>query len=572
MACDEPRARAGRPWARHAIALGVFVVAAALVYGEVWRAGAGSHVPVRDQPDRRYAHRIDAVFEIWLVSRHARTLVRAPHRLFDTEHCAPARNTLSLGIPMIALGALGIVPFALTGDPVLTYNVVLALLSLLGAWAMYLLVVSWTGVPAAGIVAGLLFGFHPVRLFDITHPSVWDTTWLVFGLFFAERLSGHGRWRDAAGLALAIAFQIAASFYTTMAAALVGLPFAIWLAARDGIRRVRPSQIAAVLAATAVATLLLLGPYLSVETGYGGGLHRGTFIYAAPADVAPGGPLFPGWSTLGLALIALAVPRRRLALRIRGEPRPALLVGGALAGVFALGDHLEPLPALHGLAASVLPGVDAVRVVMRVATGAHLVLALLAGLGAAVLVRRARFESEDVERVGPGRAALATSAVLVLLCAFDVARAPALGFERSYAWRLEPVAPDADDRAFFRELAALGNDGPLLELPVTWKLFGAERILSVLDHGRRTSACFASFPPAGLRDLEALARRLPAPEAVDALMDLGFTTIVIRDEHDRGGTRRLHARIARAAEQGWGLEHLLTAHRRSAYALRGGRS
>ena len=45
----------------------------------------------------------------------------------------------------------------------------------------------------AGIVAGLLYAFHPFRLGNITHPSIWDTTWTVFALYFSHRLFAAGR-------------------------------------------------------------------------------------------------------------------------------------------------------------------------------------------------------------------------------------------------------------------------------------------------------------------------------------------------------------------------------------------
>ena len=50
-------------------------------------------------------------------------------------------------------------------------------------------VVCWdtglgTDVPAAGIVAGLLYAFNPIRVgINITRPSVWDSAWLGFALF-----------------------------------------------------------------------------------------------------------------------------------------------------------------------------------------------------------------------------------------------------------------------------------------------------------------------------------------------------------------------------------------------------
>src|SRR5262245_18965226 len=108
------------------------------------------------EPFMQMLCRNDVAFETWLVARHAHTLVRRPWRLFDTEHCAPDEKTLTLGVPMFAMGVLA-VPASLLGDPILVYNTALAALLLVAALAMYCLVAEWTGVPLAGIGAALLY-------------------------------------------------------------------------------------------------------------------------------------------------------------------------------------------------------------------------------------------------------------------------------------------------------------------------------------------------------------------------------------------------------------------------------
>jgi hypothetical protein len=550
---------------RHAAALLVFVLAAAAVYGPVWLAGGSEVAPVRPALERGMAQvtRADVIFEAWLVSRHARTLLMAPHRLFDTEHCAPAEKTLALGIPMVTLGALAIPAFLLSGDPVLSYNATLVLLSLVGAVAMYTLVLAWTGAPGAGIAAGLLYSFHPIRLTDITHPTVWDGTWTVFALLFAERLFARGRWRDAAGLAAMTILQIAASFYPLVAAALLTTPFLLWLLVRNGLRHVSVGQLAFVLGSIAIAAAWLLGPYLLAETALGGGeLHRERFTYATLGRLAPGAWLFPGWSMLGLVGFALAARRAWILPRIQGDPRWVLLAGAALAALVAIGHNAYPLPNAHRLLALVLPGLDAVRVVLRVFSATHLAFALLAGIGAAALIRLG------------GRAGVAIATVLVLVCAFEMLRAPSLGIDRTYRWALEEIRPDPAEIAFFDKLAELGDDGPLLEVPVDqtqgalW--MGAPRIMLSLYHRRRTSACFGSYPPPGREALAALASRLPEPEAIDSLSQMGFTTVIFRHRNERSASFRRAGRVRRAAERGRGIEHIYSTPTHTAFSLRPG--
>lgn len=549
------RWRAARP---HAIAGLVFLLAAHAIYGDLWRRGPERTLAIRPLGNLQTASLADTVFEAWLVSRHARTLTTAPHRLFDTEHCAPAQKTLTLGIPMITMGVLAIPAWWLTGDPILTFNLTLVLMSLLGAAAMYALVVAWTGVPAAGIAAGLLFAFHPVLLLDITHPSVYDITWTVLALLFAERWFARGRWPDALLLLAATVLQIGASFYPLLAAVFLTLPFLAWLLSRDGFRHVRPAQVACVAGGVALGAALLLGPYLGAETA-SGGLHRSEFRYAHARLFTPSGWLFPGFATLALAAGALLVPRHLTTPRIGGDPRASLVAGALLALLIALGDNAGPLPNLHR-ALAWIPGLDAVRMVVRLYVGTHLALALLAGLGVAAAIR-----------LGPRT--LALPVLLVAVCAFDVLRAPDLGFPRRYAWWPAQYRPDPDTRAFFAKLAEIGNEGPILELPFDrppehTQMLASPRILQTLFHGRRTSACYGSYLPPERADLLRQARRLPAPDALAALHDQGFTTIVLHRARSGPALASLRQRLERAAAQGQGLELLHATASHVAFALR----
>ena len=92
-----------------------------------------------------------------------------------------------------------------------TYNLTMLLLPWLSALAMYLLVVAWTGVPAAGIAAGLLYGFHASKLGNVVHPFAEDTAWTVFGMLFLSRFFAKGRARDGV---VAAVFQRGAKFHS----------------------------------------------------------------------------------------------------------------------------------------------------------------------------------------------------------------------------------------------------------------------------------------------------------------------------------------------------------------------
>jgi hypothetical protein len=541
-------------WRWNAAALAVFAAALAIVFGPVWRAGPRTFVPVADVGDvLQPVVRADVMFETWLVARHARTLASAPWRLFDTEHCAPGEKTLTLGVPMITMGLLAL-PATPLGDPILVYNFALLAVFFASAVAMYLLATDWTGVPAAGIAAGLLFAFAPLRIQNVYHPAELDLAWTALALFFARRLLAAGRWRDACGLALAGPLQLAASFYPTLAAVLLAIPLGIWLVRAYGLRRVRPAQLALVAGATVLAAAIVLGPYLAARGAAPGHLARGVHFYAPWAEYLPGRVFFPGFVLLGLAALGLALPRRLGFPALARDPRLALGAGAFLVALLAggplgvtvlapFGSGLDtPIP--YEILSSLVPGLDTVRVVFRLVIGVVLVLAVLAGAGVAACVRRAG-------RLGPP-----IGAALAAAAALEVVAVPVLAREAAGGLRAEAIRPFQESLDFFAALEARGNRGTILELPyeeVQTALAAPYRILVSAWHRRRTSACFGSYFLPEREKVSALAAALPDPGAVRGLAAHGFTTIVVHEPKGwwgapvvarlTAGTGRRHARL-----------------------------
>jgi hypothetical protein len=551
-------------------ALLVFGAALAFLFAEVWRTGPRSVVPMgRPVPGLEAYVRADVTFEAWLVARNARTLLHEPWRIFDTEHCAPGERTLTLGVPMLTMGLVA-VPATLLGDPILSYNAALVALVFVSALSMYLLATDWTGVPAAGIAAGLLFGFHDLRIGNLYHPAELDIAWTVFALFFARRLFSDGRWRDAVGLAVACALQIAASFYPTLAAVFLAPPLAAWLLLAYGLRRVRPSQLAFVVGAVALAAAIVLGPYLEQRGASPGHLQREIQYYAVWSEYLPGRPFFPGWVLLGLMALGLSWPRRLGFPGLPRDPRWALACAGILVAIIAggsLGDTiLAPFgvgpdaPVPYEILARVLPGLDTVRVVLRLSIGVVLVASLLAAAGVAGCWRCA------------GRFALPGALGLIALSAVEALLIlPARGAGETRRV-IQSIRPEPESLAFFAALEAQGNRGPILELPyladVPQSTLGEpERILTAAWHHRRTSSCFGSYPLPESGKVAALAAALPHPDAIRELVALGFTTIVIHDPKGVFGAPLQH-RIARGVRRrGVRLRPLLESSVANAFAI-----
>ncbi|MFQ5416632.1 MAG: hypothetical protein ACE5FL_06210 [Myxococcota bacterium] len=530
-----------------AIALLLFAGITVFIFRGVLRAGPGSHVPFLATEEFVHAAGADVLYESWLLSRHARTLAERPDRLFATEHCAPEKRSLTLGIPMIAMGLLGVPAAMFTSNPAIVYDTAIALSLILAAMAMYLLVSEWTGVPAAGIAAGILYAFNDVRIgTNIVHPAEWDTTWFVFALVFAYRLLDRGSWRDAALLALACSLQIATSFYSFLGAFFFAVPFAAWLIARLGLRKTSAWQICFVVVAVTLAAALMFGPYLDMRSE-SETLHTAERYFARWFYFLPGNVLFVGWEVITLALVGLGARRDRAVGGIDFDPRLAVIAGALVVASIAGGPHNNDFlrafwtappvtfPNLYDALASFVPGMDSIRVVFRLDTVVLAAYCILAGMGVAFLLS---FAAEHRR--------LAASVAVSLALAGTLAR--------NRAWEPLEVRVDGETIRFFEDLRALANTGAIFELPIlrgSLQIREAPRqILAIAHHGRRTSACFGSFGTPGRRDLEAIAARLPDAAAARDLANRGFTTVIVHRDIPELKTEanRFVDAAARAAE------------------------
>ena len=180
--------------------------------------------------------------------------------------------------------------------------------------------------------------------------------------------------------------------------------------------------------------------------------------------------------------------------------------------------------------------------------GAHVAACVLAGLGAAALLRRT-----------PARVAWVAAGCLIACAWIDVLRPRTLGFEPRVEYRMLSLRPGADEIAFFEALAQQGNRGPLLEVPIHPKHAArvSKAVLLSAYHLRRTSPCYNSFVPPVTGEVARLASELPDPAALQALARLGFTTIVAHHPDSSGPVAaELHRRLELAAASGAGLRRV----------------
>jgi len=542
----QPPNRAGPLW----LALALVVFSAALVarfhpvLGRDLSHFAASQVNLGDPAPLPDALKLaDHRFVAWLVTRNAYTLLQRPWQMFDSERCFPAKNTLAMGDPVIALGVLGAPVWLLSRDPILTLNLATLALYAIAALAMFWLVRDWTGVPAAGIVAGLLYSFHALKAYDVVHPFAYDGAWTVLALFFARRLLETERWRDALALSAVCGFQISQSFYPLLAAGLVGVPFATWLLFHHGLAGRRPLQLGVVAGAVAFAAWVFLSPYLATRSEEVIA-QPGFQVFLPWSWIVPGGRWSIGLLVPALALSALFLPPRR-ALRVSGDPRWLLLVVGLVALYVAAGGNdgeihlakLEDRPAPPALPnpylglARWIPGLEVIRGPFTLATAAWIAFCILAGLGAAALIRSV-----------PRRAALLVSLVLIAAAYVDVIRPLTLGLEPRVVYEAVELRPRSEGLELHGELLRSGNTGPLVELPLDELSFElqAENLLLSAYHHRRTASCYGSFVPPESRQVQQLAARMPEQDAARQLRELGFTTLIVW--HDGGALSKARRR------------------------------
>jgi hypothetical protein len=527
-------------------AAAIFGLALVTPFHEVWQHSPREVVPMfprfegkltRARNFWRWIGETETHFVAWQVARNARTLLTRPADLFDTEQCHPTRKMLALGEPMIALGVVGM-PFAmLLHDPLVIYNLVLVCVIFLSAMAMYLLVKEWTGLPAAGLVAGLLYAFHPDKIGDINHYYIHDTLWTVLALLFARRLFVRGCWRDALGLSLSCTMQMGGSFYPFVAAAVLAVPFSLWLIWGHGVRHLRigPCAVAALL--MALGAFAVFGPYLETHAGSLLADRTQESVFAVWKGVLPGGARFPGWLAIALAVAAFARGRERALAGIDGDPRWALAAGAVLISMMAISNSSSLVaPPLYAALSSFVPGLDSVRRPNEILSGLYICVFILAGLGCASVLRSI-----------PARFVAAATAVLVLGAYVATLRPASLGLESRVVYRALRLRPPQAEIDFFRVLEERGDSGPLLETPKGSFSVEADRVLLSGYHRRRTSSCVNSLQPEAA-EVEQLIEQLPGRAALVRLRDLGFTTIVSHHGPLRRGLSARAAELAKAAE------------------------
>jgi hypothetical protein len=237
---------------------------------------------------------------------------------------APTRDTLTFSEHLLGLSVIASPIYWLTGDVVVTYNLVLLLTFPLCGIAMYALVHRMTDSAAGAFIAGLAFAFAPYRISQLPHIQMLATFWAPLALLglhvYVE--TGRRRWLVLYGAAWML--QGASNGYAlVMFSVLVGL-WTLWFVIVS-----RKWQALAMISVATVIAVLPLAPvlykYTTVHRAFG--FARGYWeIRGFSADIAgllcapqlltfwgwvrvkcgPEGELFPGVALILLSLLGIA--------------------------------------------------------------------------------------------------------------------------------------------------------------------------------------------------------------------------------------------------------------------------
>jgi len=469
------------------------------------------------------------------------SLAANPRSFFDGWMCFPISG-VTLGEHMLGEGVQGVPAQLLWSDPVATYNFVVTLKPWIAAVGMYALAYFWTGSWAAALVAGFLFGFHPMRLNDLTHPSVVGNEWIPTILLYMDLLFIRYRWRDALALTVVACLQILTSMYVILQALFIAGTYGVFLLWRH--RAALPSLLPKLIlvgGALAATGVWVFGPYLETREVWEV-LNRPKGFKMPPWYFRIGYEYFPGVCLLVLAAVGI-VDRMFGAPSRRGyDPRLPLLLA-ALLPVWFLFPLRVPLtewivPTLDQLLRSYVPGADAGRAPFKVFFAVVIPLAIFAAYG--------------VRALGTAFTAVPRSFVLGMVALASVSEvfvpaAAEWSFGKPIAsspYRLRP--PDEDIEAV-RDLPP----GAVLDLPGNYNYLwmgnlGRYALLGAY-HGRRISTCKASFGTPVKFIVNSMSRRLPDPDAARELWALGFRTVIfhVQDvEHVRRDATALLQKLA----------------------------
>lgn len=494
----------------------------------------------------------DPLLVTWVLGWDADRLRHGLQSIWNAPNFYPYLRTLTYSEHFLGIAVFSAPVQWLSGNPILAYNFAFLFSYVLAGCGMYWLTVSITGNRLAAAVAGLAFAFVPYRVAAVPHLHVLTFGWMPVGLLALHRYLASGSRAALFGFVVAFLLQGLSNLYFLY---FFSLPVAVVVLAGlfQGQRPIRRTLVELGLAGAVI--LLVLAPvglaYSQTHTELGFERSRASMV-ALSADIVSylqvsprltmwgdvltrgraEGQLFPGFMLLGLAGFGLLVgffpgsditrrvtPRCLSAIRLYG-------VIGLLAFVLSLGP--EPRASGQVLLSSgpydwllaVIPGLEGIRVVARLAVVVYLAMCVLAAVGVTVIL------STLPRRVGIGACMLLG---IVVVGEGYGGPLPMIPFEPH---------KDADDNAAYEWLTA-SVPGAVLELPLGRRepmttYYNTRYQFATLQHGHPVVNGYSGYSTPLFRYFNSSASPLfelrHFSELLRGLRSLGVRYIVVHEE------------------------------------------
>lgn len=209
----------------------------------------------------------DSVLVMWILSWDCEQLLRMLggdfSRLatfFDGNIFYPAPLTLAYSDHLIAQAVQIFPVWVVSGNPILSYNLLFISTFVLSGTCMFLLMRELTGNAMAAFVGGLLFAFAPYRLPQSSHLQVLSCQWMPFALYGFTRYFDSRRLRPLAGATAALILQNLSSGYHLLYFPPFVMAYVLWEVARR--HRWRERRMWLELAGAGAVVTLVTAPFL----------------------------------------------------------------------------------------------------------------------------------------------------------------------------------------------------------------------------------------------------------------------------------------------------------------------